>query len=112
MGEWRSDLENAPRDGVQFLSYWPSMKNEGVEPVTLVYYDADGFLRCQSGVLCRGEPDYWAEVDPVPKRIRFELEAEVAQGIAAALSGRHRSILEDALLEALRKGIRSMERPE
>lgn len=111
MGEWRSDLENAPHDGVQFLSYWPLMKKEGIEPIALVHYDSDGFLRYQSGVRCQGEPEFWAEIEPVPKRIHFEIEAVLAQELASALSGRNRSMHEQMLLEALNKGLRSVEVP-
>lgn len=111
MGDWRSDLKNAPKDGKVFLSYWPHAEGASFGPIALVHYDSDGFLRDQSGVRCQGEPEFWAEIEPVPKRIHFEIEAVLAQELASALSGRNRSMHEQMLLEALNKGLRSVEVP-
>ena len=112
MGEWRSDLKNAPQRGRVFLSYWPAAEGTSFGSVALVHYDSDGFLRDQSGVMRRGEPEYWAEIEPVPRKIRCEIGLEAAQAISSMLSGRNRSLYEQQLLEALTKGLRGVEVPE
>lgn len=64
MTEWRSDMENAPRDGTQILAFMPSYYAGAGGYAVVVWMDFTDAPGWYSHVSARHEPALWAEITP------------------------------------------------